>query len=298
MSNKKPRYTAEGRRAQAEALHESIAEQVAAMTDSEQWRRFLDFMGGFHTYSLNNVLLILSQYPTASRVAGFRAWQQKGRQVRKGERGIRIFGYGTKKITGADGEPELDDDGKPKTRAYFPILSVFDVSQTDPIDPDNPEPWRIVHRLDGEDELGIYDAVTAYLEAEGWTVTLEPIAGDTNGYTTTDGTRRVVIDSELSPAQRAKTALHEAAHVILHSDESPTEYVAHRGVKECEAESVAYVLAGMLGIDTSDYSIGYVAGWTNGEGDTIRSTAENVLRAVHILADELIGTADEAADAA
>lgn len=298
MTTKKRRYSAEERRAQAEALHESIAEQIAAFTDSQQWRRFLDFMGGFHTYSLNNALLILSQCPTASFVAGFRAWQAKGRQVRKGEHGIRISGYGTKKITGADGEPELDDDGKPKTRTYFPILSVFDISQTDPIDPDNPEPWRIVHRLNGEDELGIYDAVTAYLEAEGWTVTLEPIAGDSNGYTTTDGTRRVVIDSELSPAQRAKTALHEAAHVILHSDEEPTEHVAHRGVKECEAESVAYVLAGMLGIDTSDYSIGYVAGWTNGEVDTIRSTAENVLRAVHILADELIGTPDEAADAA
>lgn len=288
MTTKMQRYTADERRVQAEQLHESIADQVAALTDSVQWRRFLDFMGGFHAYSLNNVLLILSQFPAASRVAGFRAWQEKGRQVRKGERGIRIFGYSARKITDESGEVELDDDGNPKTRATFPILSVFDIGQTDPIDPDEDEPWNIVNRLDGDDEAGVYATIRAYLEGKGWTVEDDEISGERNGYTDPEA-RRVVIDSRLSPAQRAKTALHEAGHILLGHVEDLADYLEHRGVKECEAESVAYVVAGLLGIDTSAHSVGYVAGWVNGDVEAIRATATNVLQAVHTLAEVLIG---------
>lgn len=294
MSTKKPRYTAEERRAQAEQLHESIAEQVATLTDSDKWRQFLDFIGGFHSYSLNNVLLILSQSPTATRVAGFRAWQQKGRQVRKGERGIRIFGYSPRKITDENGDPELDENGQPKTRAAFPILTVFDIAQTDASDPAQAEPWKIAHQLDGDDDAGVYGAIRAHLEATGWTVDDEELPGDQNGYTD-PATRRVAIDSRLAPAQRAKTALHEAAHVVLgHVDEEHAEYIAHRGIKECEAESVAYVVAGLLGIDTSAYSIGYVAGWVDGDVAAIRSTAADVLRAVHTLASVVLDEPDQA----
>ena len=96
-----------------------------------------------------------------------------------------------------------------------------------------------------------------------------------------------MIDADLSPAQTAKTALHEAAHVLLHADEEPGEYAAHRGIKETEAESVAYVLAGLLGLDTAAYSIGYVAGWADGDPDTIRGPAARVLSAVHTLTDAL-----------
>ena len=97
-----------------------------------------------------------------------------------------------------------------------------------------------------------------------------------------------MIDTDLSPAQTAKTALHEAAHVLQHADEEPGEYAAHRGIKETEAESVAYVLAGL---DTAAYSIGYVAGWADGDPDTIRATAARVLSAVHTLADALTASA-------
>lgn len=90
----------------------------------------------------------------------------------------------------------------------------------------------------------------------------------------------------------------EAAHVILHSDEPIAEYVQHRGVKETEAESVAYVVAGMAGLDTSAYSVGYVAGWSKGDATVIRAAAENVMRAVHILADVVEESDDEATTAA
>lgn len=281
----------EQRRAEAEALHETIAEQVEELRESEQWTRFLQFAQSFHRYSLNNLLLILAQKPEATHVAGYRTWQKLGRQVRKGERGIRIFG-GRDVIETVENEKGEEEEQR-RTR-FFPV-SVFDKSQTEPIDPDADDPGSIAHQLTGEDPAGILEAVADYLTAEGWTVEREPIPGEANGFTAIDGSRRVVVDADLSPAQAAKTALHEAAHVILHADEDPAEYVAHRGIKETEAESVAYIVAGILGLDTSRYSIGYVAGWSSCDADTIKSTAARVLRAAHTLADAI--TEAEAAEA-
>lgn len=285
----------EERRAEAEALQASIAEQVEQLRDSEAWTRFLEFARVFHRYSINNLLLILSQRPDATRVAGYRTWQSVGRQVTKGQRGIRIFG-GRDVVTREEDE-RTGEETEHRSRRFFPV-SVFDISQTEPIDPDAADPGAIAHRLTGDDPLGILAAVVDYLTGQGWTVEREAIAGEVNGYTTTDGTRRVVVEADLSPAHAAKTALHEAAHVLLHAEEDPAEYVQHRGVKETEAESVAYVVAGLLGLDTSAYSIGYVAGWTEGDAETIKATAARVLRAAHTLADALTEHVDEATEAA
>lgn len=304
----KNRKTAEERRAQAEELQSSIAGQVEALRNSEQWMRFLAFAQSFHRYSLGNLLLILAQCPTATRVAGFRQWQAKGRQVRKGERAIRIFGY-AQKITAEQTEGEGADqaettpetgtetgpDGQ-KVITYYPVLSVFDIGQTDLIDPEADDPSTLAQRLTGDDQLGVARAVTDYLTGQGWIVEREPISGRANGYTDPEA-RRVVIDSGLSPAQDAKTSLHEAAHVILHAAEDHSEYVEHRGIKETEAESVAYVVAGLLGMDTSRYSIGYVAGWAEGDADTIKATAARVLHAAHVLAEAITESDDEAAAA-
>jgi antirestriction protein ArdC len=281
----------EERRAEAEALHATIAEQVEELRDSEAWTRFLQFAQAFHRYSLGNLLLILAQRPEATHVAGYRTWQKLGRQVRKGERGIRIFGG--RDITETVEDDKTGEEKEQRRTRFFPV-SVFDMGQTDPVDPDADDPSTLAHRLTGGDPLGIFEAVADYLTGQGWTVEREAIAGETNGYTTTDGTRRVVVDADLSPAQAAKTALHEAAHVILHADEDPAEYVEHRGVKETEAESVAYVVAGTLGLDTAAYSIGYVAGWSRCDVETIKDTAVRVLRAAHRLADAL--TEDDAED--
>lgn len=293
-SKVKTTKTAEQRREEADALQQSIAGQVEALRDSDAWQRFLDFAGAFHKYSLNNVLLILAQMPEATQVAGFRKWQQMERQVRKGSKAIKIFGFRERK---AKAEEE-DDDGTldvlgtgERVVRYYPMLSVFDIGQTDPT-----EAWEdpnLAQRLDGNDENGIYAATAEYLTAKGWKVSREQIPGTVNGYTTTDGSRRVVVDADLSDAQAAKTILHEAAHVLLHSKEEHAEYVAHRGVKECEAESVAYIVAGIVGLDTTAYSIGYVAGWTAGDTDTIKATAANVLLAAHTLADAITAEEEE-----
>ncbi|MUK02807.1 DUF1738 domain-containing protein [Vibrio cholerae] len=290
-AKKAARKTVEERKAEAEALHNQLTAQIEALTSSDEWMKFLAFAQSFHAYSLNNLMLILSQRPTATAVAGFRQWQDKGRQVRKGEKSVKIFGYSTKKVTVENAETGEEEE---KKVALFPILSVFDIDQTDPTEgsEDYSSPAT---RLTGEDEAGITAKVTTYLESLGWTVEREDIPGATNGYTTTDGSKRVAIDTALSPAQAAKTAIHEAAHVLMHSEEDPAEYVAHRGTKETEAESVAYVVAGMLGLDTSAYSVGYVAGWAKADLDLVRSTAANVLKTVHILADVLTSGEQELA---
>jgi|GEM_PF-6403496 len=232
--------TAEERRQQATALQASITEKVDTLRNSDQWRAFLDMTRGFHRYSLNNLLLIWSQYPEASRVAGFQQWRARGRQVRKGEKAIRIFGYATKKITddadAPDNLTETDESGQ-RRRVYFPVLSVFDISQTDPIDAGAVDGADLTQTLTGADDLGVLAAATDYLTADGWSVEREPLRAGLGGFTDFK-TRRVVIAADVEPAEAAATALHEAAHVLLHGDLAPGEYQQHRGTYETEAESL------------------------------------------------------------
>ena len=285
---RRPGKTIEEKKAQAEALHNSISDQVEQLRDSERWTAFLDFAQAFHAYSLNNLLLILSQRPEASHVAGFRKWQSLGRQVCKGETGIRIFGYSTKKIT----EEDENGESQEKKITRFPILSVFDIGQTELIEGVE-DAGTLAAQLTGADDFGILDVLTTYLVVEGWTVEHRRIPGRMNGFTDPQE-MGVVLDADLSREQMAKTLIHETAHVLLGHTEDMGEYARHRGLMETEAESVAYVVAGLVGFDTSAYSIGYIAGWADGDTELIKSTAARVLRTVHSIADIL--TPDEPTD--
>lgn len=303
----------EERRERAEQLQGSIADQVQELRDSAAWVRFLNFSRAFHNYSLNNVLLILSQNPDASHVAGFRKWQELGRQVRKGERALKIFGFRqTVQTEGQDGPTSSPEGLGTPTRphattaegteqsarvlTFFPLVSVFDISQTDLVEGAE-DASNVARALTGDDEHGIFAATCDYLTSLGWVVSRGQTPTGVNGYTTTDGTRQVVIGEALSPAQAAKTALHEAAHVLLHitGDQAAdaAHYIAHRGLAETEAESVAYTVAGILGLDTADYTVGYIASWSQGDTSTIKATAARVLQTVHQLTDALTSTATE-----
>lgn len=272
----------EKKQARARELQASISTQVMSLHKSENWAQYLKYASSFHNYSFNNVMLIMSQRPNATQVAGYRAWTEKGRQVRKGEKGIQIYGFSRVKVKDEDGNPELDKNGKPVTRTIYPVLTVFDVSQTDLVDPskEHSSPTLL---LQGDDEQELYPKAQNFLESEGWNVSRGETMPGVNGYTTLDGSRRVVVNEHLSEAQSAKTLIHESAHAILHSEEGFESYVEHRGAKETEAESVAYCVAGAYGMDTSDYSIGYVAGWSGGDEETIRASAERVLKASNTL---------------
>jgi antirestriction protein ArdC len=270
--------TIEEKKAQAEALHDSISTQVEDLRNTEQWTKFLAFATAFHTYSLNNLLLILSQRPDATQVAGFRKWQGLGRQVRTGEKSIKIFGYSTKKVT------KVDENGDSQERqiARFPILSVFDTGQTNPIEGVEVA-GSITAHLTGADDFGIIDTLSAHLVENGWTVERQSIPGDKNGYTNPEQ-KLIVLDANLSREHMAKTLIHETAHVLLGHTENMTEYTLHRGLMETEAESVAYIVAGLIGFDTSGFSIGYIAGWADADTELIKSTAGRVLHTAHQIA--------------
>lgn len=280
MKNTVSKRSAAQRKSQAKALHASIIDQVQQLADSGQWQRFLDFARSFHSYSLNNLLLILAQNPDATMVAGFRQWQTKGRQVRKGETSIKIFGYSTKKTVRTDEESSAEQ--QEHTAHYFPVLSVFDISQTEPIDgaqmPENP-----VRKLTCDHDHGVLQPLTAHLAAAGWTVTRKTLA-QANGYTD-PGRRIVAIGRDLALEQAAKTLIHEAAHIHLGHIDNLDEYRQHRGRMEVEAESVAYIVAGLHGFDTSTYSIGYITGWAKQDLNLIRETASRVLNATQAIAD-------------
>lgn len=296
----------EQRQAELEALQASIAEQVQALRSSEQWEKFLAFASAFHHYSINNVMLIMIQCPGATHVAGYRKWQELGRQVRKGEKSIRILGGREVTTTRSENNDNEDNDAPEASeataktyarRVFFPC-SVFDISQTELTDPEGEDNSTLAHHLKGQDELGIYSRTRNYLTAQGWQVTRRPLAGGVNGYTTTNtdkenNAKEIVIDSHLSPAQAAKTILHEAAHALLHANLGAHEYANHRGIYETEAESVAYIVAAALGLDTTAYSIGYIAGWSQADPELIKTTATNVLKTARTLLDNLTTTATE-----
>ncbi|MFF1571369.1 ArdC-like ssDNA-binding domain-containing protein [Leifsonia sp. NPDC058292] len=282
MNTTSTKHSAEGRKAQAEALHASILEQVEQLAESGQWRRFLDFARSFHQYSLNNLLLILAQNPDATMVAGYRQWQAKGRQVRKSESAIKIFGHSTKKMTTNDDEHETAERQEQRIVHYFPVLSVFDISQTDPIPGATHIPANPAQQLRGDDDHGIFETLTAYLQNGGWDVRREPLT-HANGYIDRDR-HVVVIGRDLAPEHAAKTLIHETAHIALQHIDDVNEYRQHRGRMEVEAESVAYVTAGLNGFDTSAYSIGYIIGWASEDLDLVRETAARVLRCAQTLA--------------
>lgn len=280
------RRTPEERRAQAEALHEQLTAQVATLAESENWKAWLRFARIVRRRSFSNQMLILAQGGTYC--LGYRQWETLGRHVVKGAKSIKIFGYSTKRIVEVD---EATGEESTSSRVIYPVLSVFDVRDTD----GEPLPEQPAIYLEGDDVAGLFDQLADFITAQGWDVALEDIAQDgLNGYT--DGqARQIRVDSKMAPAMRVKTLLHEIGHALLHFDEGSTR--EHRGVIETEAESVAYCAGGLLGLDTSAWSIGYVAGWAGGDVDLIRSVAGNVLRAVNAIADAMLGADDQAAAA-
>jgi antirestriction protein ArdC len=225
---------------------------VQSIIDGAAFRAYLDVQAKLHTYSLNNVLLILHQRPTASRVAGYKAWQKLGRQVRKGEKGIKVF------VPYRYSRKEENDDGTATTThgvGGFGLGTVFDISQTDG-DP-LPEPPSVAE-LTGETDSarGLTVMLTAYLAGQGIPVTYSTDLGPARG--TWDPSRRVVaIRSGMSAEQTAKTLAHETAHAIAGHCGTTTDRQDGEAVAEC----AAYLVLAHHGIDTGAYSFGYVAAW-------------------------------------
>ena len=256
-----------------ERLHDQLQESLRALVTSEDWQQALAVAARFHNYSFANTQLIWSQaisrgFPP-SRVAGYRTWQEVGRQVRRGERGLAILAPLTRKIEAEDGEDERRVVG-------FRPVHVFDISQTDG------EPIPAVRTALIEGDLPAHwDQVTELIAKAGFSMQVADIdrLGDANGITDWSS-RQVVVRASLPGVQRFKTAVHELAHISLHEPNSQGRPNC-RGIVEVEAESVAYMVCAALGVDSAGYSLPYVASWSGGDLDKVTATADRVIRCSH-----------------
>lgn len=279
-------------------ITEKLEQGIKELFESEKYKTYLNTMSKFHNYSFNNTMLIAMQKPDATLVAGFKAWQKNfDRHVKKGEKGIRILApapYKIKeerdKIDPVTQELLLDKDGNPQkeeveiTIPAFRAVSVFDVAQTDgkPI----PEPAAKELLSDVE---GYQDMIRAVEAISPVPIELEEIAGDSKGYYDREA-KRIAVQENMSESQTLKTMIHEVAHSKLHSKEveQDEQMKKDRNTKEVEAESIAYTVCQHFGIDTSDYSFGYIAGWSSGRDtkelrasmDTIRRTASELITGI------------------
>jgi antirestriction protein ArdC len=253
-----------------EKMHEALVAKTDALVTSEGWLEYLRFAAQFRQYSFNNTLLILIQMPTATRVASYRKWTELGRQVRKGEKGLQIFAPMTRRREDADGKERTYVSG-------FRLVSTFDVSQTDgdalPEDPARPV------LLEGEAPEGLWQSLAEMVFDAGYTLRRGPSEHGENGYTRPSD-KVVQVTEGLSDAQACKTLAHEVAHVLLHTDDKALteDAILHRNVAEIEAESVAHIVANVHGLASDDYSIPYIAGWSNAKTEVIASTADRVLK--------------------
>lgn len=247
-----------------EELHQALEAGVASLVDGDSWKAWLGVQSKFHRYSWNNTLLIMVQNPEATQVAGYRTWQGMGRQVRKGEKSIGILAPMFRKDKDAEGKDE-------KRLVGFRAVSVFDVSQTD----GEPLPTSGVALVEGDAPAGLWDALAAQVDAAGYSLERGD-CGAANGWTN-GGTKTIRVRDDVSDGQAVKTLAHEVAHMMLHMEGD--DALAHRGIAEVEAESVAFIVAGAHGMDTSGYTFGYVAGWAgSAEADAVRATGERVTR--------------------
>lgn len=264
--------TAEERKAELTDLTDRLQQGVKDIFASERYAAYLNTMSKFHHYSTNNSLLIYLQMPDASCVAGYTTWQKLNRQVRKGETSIHIIAptpYTTVKtvqvIDPITQKPKIDQTGKPITEEKettimpFKSVSVFDISQTDgePL----PEIASVI-----DDPIDHFDEIMdALKQVSPYPIDLQPIPGSTNGYCDYIN-ERIVVDINNPPAQQIKTAIHEIAHATMHATavqkKFSTDKLQDRSTVEVEAESIAFIVSAHYGLDTSDYSFGYVASWS------------------------------------
>ena len=281
-------------------ITDRLEQGIAELFDSERYREYLKVMSKFHNYSFRNTVLIAMQKPDASLVAGFSAWKNNfERNVMKGQKGIKIIApspYKIKqemqKIDPHTQKPIIGKDGKPVTEEKeitipaYKVVSVFDVSQTE----GKELPDIAVDELTGDVDR-YKDFFAALEKTSPVPIGFEKIEGGAHGYYHLED-KRIAIDEGMSELQTLKTAIHEIAHAKLHDidlnapkDEQPR---VDRRTREVEAESVAYTVCQHYGLDTSDYSFGYVAGWSSGRElselksslETVRSAAAEIINSI------------------
>lgn len=307
------RQQTQSREAKLDAIHDQLTKSVAALVTGDDWRRALEFAARFRSRSFNNTMLIYVQHyaaykagrvpePTPTYVAGFKQWLSLNRQVMKGQSGYAILAPVTGRF--ASSTPENSESWRRLGRGEKPKWGevvrsrlvglrpahVWDISQTDgdPI-PERPMPTL----LQGQAPEGLWDGLTAQVEARGFTFRRVPNAaaiGGANG-TTDYLTREVAVRTDMDAAAQVKTLAHELGHVMLHGPDNE-DAAMHRGIAEVEAESVALMIGATHDLDTASYTIPYVTSWASSvPGKTpvevVQATAERVRRTAVSILDQL-----------
>ena len=276
-----------------DSIMQSLESGVEELFTSNRYQEFLKTMAKFHNYSFNNTMLIAMQRPDATLVTSYKNWQSMGRQVMKGEKGITIIAPAPykkmkeKEVLDENQRPIMGNDGKPKTEKvevtvpHFKAVTVFDIAQTsgEPIQTLAPE--LLTAAVQDFDSF-----MQAIQKISPVPIRFDEIDGNANGYYH-NADKEIVIKKGLSESQTLKTAMHETAHVKLHDREIMESLGVEKDrlTKEVEAESVAYCVCSSFGLDTSDYSFPYIAGWSSSREikemkasmDVIRKTAGEMI---------------------
>ena len=285
---------------QVREITDKLEQGIKELFESEKYKEYLRTMSKFYNYSFNNTLLIAMQKPDATLIAGYTSWQRNfDRHVLKGEKGIKILAPAPYKVMEerdrldpSTQKPISDQDGNALketvevTRPAFKVVSVFDVSQTD---------GKEIPDIAVDELTGSVENYTAFFDAlkqeSPVPIAFEDIPGGAKGYYHLED-RRIAIQENMSEIQTIKTAIHEVAHAKLHAldpdGKRDPEKMKDSRTREVEAESVAYTVCQHYGIETSDYSFGYVAGWSSGKEtkelkgslETIRSTAAEMIESL------------------
>ena len=276
-----------------DSIMQSLESGVEELFTSNRYQEFLKTMAKFHNYSFNNTMLIAMQRPDATLVTSYKNWQSMGRQVMKGEKGITIIAPAPykkmkeKEVLDENQRPIMGTDGKPKTEKveitvpHFKAVTVFDIAQTsgEPIQTLAPE--LLTAAVQDFDSF-----MQAIQKISPVPIRFDEIDGNANGYYH-NADKEIVIKKGLSESQTLKTAIHETAHAKLHDKEIMESLGVEKDrlTKEVEAESVAYCVCSSFGLDTSDYSFPYIAGWSSSREmkemkasmDVIRKTAGEMI---------------------
>ena len=281
---------AEARQATLDKLHAQLSDGILALNDPRAWQEWLKFSSQFHRYSFGNSLLIMLQDPQATHVAGYQAFKAMGRQVRRGETGIKVLAPITRREPRLNdaGQPVRDDEGRAVHQTYVvgtKPVTVFDIRQTDGPPLPNPKIGDAL-LLTGQAPTGLWDRLQDLLCERGFEVRRGGDLGGPNGYTDF-GQRLVMVRDDVDDAQAVKTLAHEAGHVLLHQEQGSRDC---HGIVEVEAESIAYMVTSAHGLDSSQYTFNYVASWALNAvteqrdlADILRSTGQRVICAADLI---------------